>query len=163
MLKYNSGRVSGPGVLCWRPGPIRCSIRGLQFVCIKAVKPNYSSGLRVVWNCRFCSETTFRACPMGLLRFGLTDMMKTHKSDVFFCSNSVLCVSSSRPRQVRCDWRQRHSSKWQREENSQASDHLLQSAAAGSAPTLPADTVSGLTGARRPCGKAGAHTNSGSP
>lgn len=88
--------------------------------------------------------------------------MKSYKSKLLLSELIVFSVPSTRPRQVHDHW-QRYSSKWQGEENPEASDHLLQSAAAGSAPALPADPVPGLTGARRPGGKTGAHPDSGGP
>lgn len=78
---------------------------------------------------------------------------------LIFCSLFNLI----RSREVHCDWEQGPSSKWQGEENPEASDHLLQSAAAGSAPALSADPVPGLTGASRPGGQTGAHPDSGGP
>ena len=74
-----------------------------------------------------------------------------------------LLVPSTRSREVRGDREQGSSSEWQGEENPQASDHLLQPAAAGSAPALPADPVPGLTRARRPGGQTGTHPDSGEP
>jgi len=72
-------------------------------------------------------------------------------------------VQSTRPRQVHGHREPGRSSQWQGEEDPEASDHLLQSAAAGSAPALPADPVPGLTGARRPGGQTGTHPDSGGP
>lgn len=70
-------------------------------------------------------------------------------------------VWTPRSRKVHGDREQGRSFKWQRKENPEASNHLLQSAAAGPAPALPADPVPGPTGARRPGGQAGPHSNSG--
>lgn len=73
-----------------------------------------------------------------------------------------LSVSPVRPRQVLGVWGQgRPTGERKGQKDPEASDHLLQSAAAGSTPALPADPVSGLTGARGPGGQAGPHPDSG--
>lgn len=85
---------------------------------------------------------------------------------VIYYSNSIyslFSVKTPRSREVLSGWQQGPPSERQREKNPETSDHLLQSAAAGSAPALPADPVPGLTRARRPGGQTGTHPDSGEP
>lgn len=72
-------------------------------------------------------------------------------------------AQTTRSREVNRDWEQGPSSQCQGEKNPEASNHLLQFAAAGPAPALPADPVPGSTRACRPGGQTGPHPDSGGP
>lgn len=113
----------------------------------------------------FVAMSTFiSALPSGDKFILIHSSQKWLYFKVKFQSSSIYFVTkSARSREFGVGWKPGASSQWKRQENQEASNHLLQPAAASPAPAFPADPVSGLTGARRPGRQTGTHADAGGP